>query len=828
MATLPRCLCVILTLWVVSSRPSASILPGASAFGEWWGTPQSRAIARQADDARRAGDLAASEGYYRQGLNDAVRRRDERAMVGYLSGIAACRLTQLHFSAALEVLLEAKSHAKSIGDREALGAIAVNLSSLYLQVWDFPASLRAAEEGRIAAASLQRPYFLPNLLIQLGHWHDIQHDGAAAPLYRAGIEAARIAADNEIKVSGVSGDKQAAFRIYQDKQVEALGLDLLGEERLSQGRLDEAASPIEAGMRLREKYSRAELDLSWWRMGELKLARREISEAARYTDLALQVRRRAPEYRLKHQRGEIRMAMGDREGALTDFREAVKLSSRVRLDVMPASSSLTSANEMFDGYVFSSFIEAAASEALRTGNQRWAREAFEAVELNRAASLRESRALADAWHNKVPPEFWETQARLRAADEKGQASEELRRLRLELLEMEAKAGLGFLSKNPEIFLDQSSLNHFQEGLSGTEVLLSFHLGDRESYLWAVTRKTLRLYRIAGRGVIQAQVEALTNAVRAGWLEAVELGEVLYKELFGQLEQEAAAKSSWLLSLEGALFEAQFAALVTEQKGGKVSYLVSKHSVQTIPGALLLSRRPETGTGWFLGVGDAIYNAADPRWRGQKSTEPKKSASFLGGFLTIGAARADWQLGRLVGSAEELKASAANWGGAGPAVLLQGADARRDVFLSQLSVGPSLIHLATHIIDSPDRQASIAFGLGSGGQTEFLTTTEVASLRVPGAFVAMTGCDSGSGEVRPGVGLLGLTRAWQMAGASAVLATSWPLRDSSGELLAAFYKHLRHFPAAEALRRSQMEMLYSGTWRSAPSYWVPYQIIGGAR
>ena len=798
MATIPRCLCVILTLWMVSSRPSASILPGASASGALWGTQESPKYAKLADRARRAGDLTAAEALYKQGYEDAVRRHDERAMVGYLNGIAACRLTQLRYRAALETLLEAKSHAKSIGDKASLGAIAVNLSSLYLQVWDFDSALHEAEEGRTAAMSVQRPYFLPNLLIQLGHWHDIKHDGEAAPLYRQGIDAARR-----------SGDKQ----------LQALGLDLLGEERLSQGRLDEAGKAIEAGMQLRERFSPAELDLSWWRMGELQWLQGNLPEAARFTDLALNAKGRAPEYRLKHQRGAIRMATGDRSGALADLREAVELSSRVRLQVMPASSSLTAANEMFDELVFSSFIEAAAQEALRTGNQRWAGEAFQAVELNRAASLRESRALAPAWHRKVPPEYWETRARL----EKQPRRDESRRLRLELAEMEAKAGLGISSKNSEIFRDQTSLIHFQQGLSGSEVLLSFHLGDRESYLWAVTRDTLQLLRIAAKSEIRTRVLALSDAVRAGRPEAVELGEELYDELFGQLEQEAAAKPSWLLSLEGTLFEAPFAALVTERKGGKVNYLVSKHSVQTIPGALLLSKRPDAGTGWFLGVGDPIYNAADPRW-GVK----KNSAHFLNLFQTLTAgAGGDSQFSRLVGSAEELKTSALNWGGRS-AVLLQGADARRDVFLRQLSGSPSIVHLATHVTPSRDAQASIAFGLGPLGQPEFLTTTDVASLRVPGAFVAMTGCDTGSGDARPGAGLQGLTTAWQMAGASAVLATSWPVRDSSGDILASFYKYLQHFPAAEALRLSQMEMLDSGTWRALPSYWAPYQITGGAR
>lgn len=806
MATIPRCLCVILTLWMVSSRPSASILPGASSFGAWWGTPESRKIARQADSARRAGDLHAAEVFYTQGYDDAVRRRDERAMVGYLNGIAACRLTQLRYRAALEALLEAKSHAKSIGDRASLGAIAVNLSILYHQSWDFDAAQREAEEGRAAAASLRKPYFLPNLLIQLGRLHEKQSDGAAAELYRKGISTAQ-----------ANGDKQ----------VEAIGLDLLGahllsEERLGhKGHLDEAEKPIADGLRLREKDSPKDLGFSWGWMGELQRLRGNLAEAARYTDLALQSGVKIPEYLLRHQRGEIRMASGDRAGALADFRAAVDSATHWRLEVLPLRSSLTAANEELERRVFSSFIEAAAQEGLRTGNQRWAREAFEAVELNRAASLRQSRALADAWRRKVPPEYWETRARL----EKQPSPEESRRLRLELAEMEAKAGLGFPAKNSEIFRDQTSLIHFRQGLGRSEVLLSFHLGDKESYLWAVTRETFELQRIATRDAIRTRVLTLMDAVRAGRPEAVELGEKLYRELFGQLGREAAAKPSWLLSLEGTLFEVPFAALVTEQKGGKVNYLVSKHSVQTIPGALLLSRRPDAGTGWFLGVGDAIYNAADPRWG---EAERKKPAHFLSFFqtLTAGSTVTERQFGRLVGSAQELSATAANWGGKS-AVLLEGAQARKDVFLQRLAASPAVVHLATHVIPSGD-QAAIAFGVGPNGQSEFLSTTDIASLRVAGAFVAMTGCDTGSGDARPGAGLQGLTTAWQMAGASAVLATSWPVRDSSGDILASFYKYLQHFPAAEALRRSQMEMLLSGTWRAQPSYWAPYQITGGVR
>jgi CHAT domain-containing protein len=89
---------------------------------------------------------------------------------------------------------------------------------------------------------------------------------------------------------------------------------------------------------------------------------------------------------------------------------------------------------------------------------------------------------------------------------------------------------------------------------------------------------------------------------------------------------------------------------------------------------------------------------------------------------------------------------------------------------------------------------------------------------------MTGCATGTGEVQPGAGLLGLTRAWLMAGATGVLSTAWPVEDSSGEMFSQFYKYYPERSAAEALQKSQIAMLH----RAAPSEWAPYQLAGGAR
>ena len=39
---------------------------------------------------------------------------------------------------------------------------------------------------------------------------------------------------------------------------------------------------------------------------------------------------------------------------------------------------------------------------------------------------------------------------------------------------------------------------------------------------------------------------------------------------------------------------------------------------------------------------------------------------------------------------------------------------------------------------------------------------------------------------------------------------------------------RYWTAAEALRRSQMQLIHSGTWQAEPSYWAAFQVTGGGR
>ena len=775
------------------SRPSTAIFAGTTPSSAWIAKDTQKTLT-EIRQAHERGNYEIVEHLCTGAASMAVERGDLRSAAKLLDCTGGAHFARFQYREALKSYFEARKLAQSAGDREELGAILLNLSSLYLQVWDTASARRSVEESLAVTQKLPGIYYKPELLLQMGRLQGTSQAGAAAMYFRQGIEAA---------------SKQG------NASTESQGMDLLGELLKSSGNFEGAEAAYLAAYRLRLKNIPSRVGFSLARLGNLKLARavsaphkepKELAEAERLTRDALRLQADSrkpslPEFILRHQLGLIHNQQGNSGLALADLRTAIYETQATRQHFPAAVSSFEGANAGLEETIFVSFVETAGKKALDTGSSFWARESFLAAEINRAASLRQDIAMADVWRKKLPPDYWETLAALRQEDAKMLTSAKPRtalsqRFELRLSEMEARAGLDFSQEKFENFDDFRSLKHILEGLRESEVLLSFHLGERQSFLWAVTRNSFRLYPLGSRDQIRQSIKEFRDAVQSGGPEAFRLGQQLYRELFGQLGAER-SKAAWLLSLEDALFELPFGALVpgsTDANGRQGSnrpmYLIESHSLQIVPGAFLLKQQRGSGTvrGRMVAVGDPIYNTADPRWHASSTglgmlglAARQRIGEWIGSTNTEGLS----QLNRLVGSAAEAEVVSRAWGSA-PTTILEGKDASRDRLLQAMEPAPDVIHLATHVLADrlSGRKPFIALGLGADLQPELLSATDIGVLRVPDSLVVMTGCSTATGDILAGAGLQGLTEAWALAkppegwsrhnGPSAISrATFWP-------------------------------------------------------
>jgi CHAT domain-containing protein len=91
---------------------------------------------------------------------------------------------------------------------------------------------------------------------------------------------------------------------------------------------------------------------------------------------------------------------------------------------------------------------------------------------------------------------------------------------------------------------------------------------------------------------------------------------------------------------------------------------------------------------------------------------------------------------------------------------------------------------------------------------------------------LSACDSGTGEVMTGEGMMSLRRAFRIAGAQTVLASHWNVSDkATSQLMMEFMRRWRSGePRDKAWREAQLFLLHSKDF-SNPYFWAAFTLTG---
>lgn len=346
-------------------------------------------------------------------------------------------------------------------------------------------------------------------------------------------------------------------------------------------------------------------------------------------------------------------------------------------------------------------------------------------------------------------------------------------------------------------------------------------------------------------------------------ERERLGRGLYRQLLGPIQDSLEGRDELLLIPDGALYALPFESLVMPD--GR--YLVERFHVTYVPSLavyeLLAARRPSsagsqpTGApGRVLALGGAQYGTAQHGGRSPQS--PGVSVQQLSSLrLAVeelvsknrGLQEIYQSLG--LGSWDELPGTRAEVAAISAllpdtAVLL-GADAS-EAALKRMSRDGSLarfpvIHLATHgfsVPEAPDLSALVltsgkggtsgaggASGDGAATEDGYLTTREIAGLKLNAQFVNLSACETGMGRILGGEGVVGLSQAFLTAGASSLSVSLWPVSDEGTRtFMTELYQAVaqRGLSFARAMTEVKRAFIREGRFRE-PFFWAPFVFYG---
>ncbi len=322
---------------------------------------------------------------------------------------------------------------------------------------------------------------------------------------------------------------------------------------------------------------------------------------------------------------------------------------------------------------------------------------------------------------------------------------------------------------------------------------------------------------------------------------------LYRNLFGQLDEQLKGYQTLYLAPDDFLNLVAFARLVTPED----QYWIQRqalHQVRTGRHLIVGYDRDLDKPKGLLALGGVDYERFSGAGGSEPPAEPPPNPSMTVALRAL--SNEIKHFGALEETGREAREVAnAYWSywNIEPQVWL-GAEAA-ETRLKTLPAAPKVLHLATHgfylsdaggVIDRPMVLSGLALAganrglkgqFGPNGEDGILYALEVQDLNLEDTeLVTLSACDTGHGTPDYSEGVYGLVRAFRIAGARNVMMSLWKLGDAPArEFMTRFYRRWldgsKPEDLAVALRETQLSFIEDKDRRLRnPKVWAPFVLV----
>jgi len=426
------------------------------------------------------------------------------------------------------------------------------------------------------------------------------------------------------------------------------------------------------------------------------------------------------------------------------------------------------------------------------------------------------------------------------ADQRDELLAELRRLRRRQEEIRTRIRAASPRLAALIAPEPLDVEGARAMLETGTVLLAYVVGDQGCHLFVVEEGRAGL-QVVALEIDSAELSSLVHRFRvliqsptSGEDEIARLALRLGDTLLAPVTPALIRARRLVIVPDGPLHLLPFAALRLSPDRDDERFLVELKPLSVVVSATLLAelkraRRPSRPP--------KVVAFADPSY-------PEHAGS--GTPLAVAALRSGVSLRSLPATRREAESLRSLYG---PGTVTWLGDEATEERVKSLDRSASILHLAAHGLVSERLPLESAIALAvpgvpnQAGDNGLLQAWEVLEqVRIDADLVTLSACATALGKEVTGEGIVGLTRAFQYAGARTVLASLWAVADdSTAELMDRLYRQLHAGTATdEALRAAQLELLSAplrlpsgdGETRELdahhPFHWAAFQVIGDWR
>lgn len=349
----------------------------------------------------------------------------------------------------------------------------------------------------------------------------------------------------------------------------------------------------------------------------------------------------------------------------------------------------------------------------------------------------------------------------------------------------------------------------QQFIPADTAVIQYFPTDSALYIFVATQSDLKIRRVnVGRGQLYDTIQGFRKN--------------LVESSLRELEKGQSPKANWtqdsplkrdILTLYGALVEPVEPDIADKQ----VVAFIPTGPLNYIPMQALAKAHPQKGLEFIVERKQCVVLL--------KSSDidqlSRSNRSGQGVVFAIGNPD-----GTLKSAEKEVEAISSAFPGSKSFV---GREATLEKF-KQMDEKVSYVHLATHgQLDSSDPNATYLV-LAGPNEASRLRLPQIYDLKFDKVrLVTLSACDTAIGEREPGSELTSLADAFSVAGSNSVVASLWPVADSSTQILMEhFYTGLRDGKSISAALQAAEVKVLSDPKTAHPFYWAPFTLIGDWR